>query len=67
LHDKAKGSPKFRFYALHDKVYREDGMAFAYSGVCAAGLGTQIGRLGQIWIALHSGKSWDSNSERQGH
>src|SRR5712691_5700147 len=37
-HDKAKGSPNFRFYALYDKVYREDVMAFAYE-CCQANRG----------------------------
>ena len=30
LHDEAKGSPSYRFYALYDKVYRKDVLALAY-------------------------------------
>jgi RNA-directed DNA polymerase len=33
LHAKAKGAPTYRFYALYDKLYRMDVLAFAY-GCC---------------------------------
>jgi RNA-directed DNA polymerase len=38
LHAKAKESSDFRFYALYDKVYRGDVLAFAYE-CCTANSG----------------------------
>jgi group II intron reverse transcriptase/maturase len=47
LHDKAKGSPGFRFYALYDKVYRKDVLAFAYA--CCKANGGAAGVDGQTF------------------
>ena len=45
LHDKAKEAPNFRFYALYDKVYREDVLAYAYE--CCKANGGAAGVDGQ--------------------
>ena len=47
LHDKAKESPGFRFYALYDKVYRKDVLAFAYE--CCKANGGAAGVDGQTF------------------
>ena len=47
LHDKAKESPDFRFYALYDKVYRKDVLAFAYQ--CCKANGGAAGVDGQTF------------------
>src|SRR5258708_28662463 len=45
LHVKAKESPNFRFYAVYDKVYRKDVLAFAYD--CCKANGGAAGVDGQ--------------------
>jgi RNA-directed DNA polymerase len=47
LHEKAKGSPNLRFYALYDKVYRKDVLAFAYE--CCKANGGAAGVDGQTF------------------
>src|SRR5260370_13418871 len=58
LHEKAKGSPNFRFYARYDKVYREDVMAFAYE--CCKANGGAAGVDGQTCedIEEYGVKKW---------
>ena len=47
LHAKAKESPSFRFYALYDKVYRKDVLAYAYE--CCRANGGAAGVDGQTF------------------
>jgi len=58
LHEKAKGSPDFRFYALYDKVYRKDVLAFAYA--CCKANGGAAGVDGQRFedIEEYGVKRW---------
>src|SRR5437763_15231488 len=58
LHGKAKESPDFRFYALYDKVYREDVLAFAYD--CCKANGGAAGVDGQTFedIEEYGLKRW---------
>jgi len=57
LHD-AMGSPNFRFYALYDKVYRQDVLVFAYE--CCKANGGAAGVDGQTFedIAEYGVGKW---------
>jgi len=58
LHDKAKESPNFRFYALYDKVHRQDVLVFAYE--CCKANGGAAGVDGQTFedIEEYGVKKW---------
>jgi RNA-directed DNA polymerase len=58
LHAKAKEAPGFRFYALYDKVYRQDVLAFAYQ--CCKANGGAAGVDGQSFedIAAYGLERW---------
>src|SRR6516165_8865651 len=58
LHDKAKEAPNFRFYALYDKVYRKDVLAFAYE--CCKANGGAAGVDGQTFedIEAYGRERW---------
>jgi len=53
LHDKAKKSPDFRFYALYDKVYRKDVLSFAYQ--CSKANGGTAGVSGAAEVEIRFG------------
>src|SRR5487761_1016758 len=58
LHDKAKKSPDFRFYALYDKMYRKDVLTFAYE--CCKANGGAAGVDDQTFedVAAYGAERW---------
>jgi hypothetical protein len=52
LHVKAKGSPNYRFYILHDKLYRVDILMHAYR--CCRANGGAPGVDGQDYADIES-------------
>jgi retron-type reverse transcriptase len=65
LHAKAKEAPGFRFYALYDKVYREDVLAFAYQ--CCKANGGAAGVDGQSFedIETYGMERWRDELARE--
>ena len=58
LHAKAKESPDFRFYALYDKVYRRDVLAYAYERCKAKGGAAGVDNQTFEDIELCGGERW---------
>ena len=58
LHDKAKEAPNFRFYALYDKVYRKDVLAFAYECCKANGGAAGVDRQTFEDIEAYGAERW---------
>jgi group II intron reverse transcriptase/maturase len=52
LHAKAKGEPSYRFYALYDKIYRRDVLAFALA--CCKSNGGAAGVDGQTFADIET-------------
>jgi RNA-directed DNA polymerase len=58
LHAKAKEAPSFRFYALYDKVYRGDVLAFAYECCRANGGAAGVDEQSFTDIAVYGLERW---------
>ena len=58
LHAKAKESPDFRFYALYDKVYRRDVVAYAYQRCKANGGAAGVDHQTFEDIEQHGAERW---------
>ena len=58
LHAKAKEAPDFRFYALYDKVYRRDVLAYAYERCKANGGAAGVDNQTFEDIELYGGERW---------
>ena len=57
LHAKRRNRPSFRFYALYDKVYRKDVLAFAYD--CCKANGGAAGVDGQSFEDIEAVRPWN--------
>jgi len=58
LHAKAKGAPTYRFYALYDKVYREDILEYAYRKCAAQGGAPGVDGVDFAAIEAHGVARW---------